>query len=279
MVTFFSLLESYGINPKQVRLARHSNKEIDVQQTFHENIEKLTSYQSFQRPNKFADAKYLAAFCPTTGTEALFLGVWHIGLQTENNAWGNELHDQINRYGFPLFWHDELAHYKLIPSDIMSDLAERVVIEWGGATVQWLQSINKDVVEIRRAEAINEFVSFDQVQLAFADLVQITKNPQSNKSWVNTLSSVNGVYLITDTSSGKMYVGSAYGENGIYGRWSTYAATGHGGNQELKSLDPASFVFSILEIAPGTMSADEVIARENRWKERLFTRAFGLNKN
>lgn len=28
-----------------------------------------------------------------------------------------------------------------------------------------------------------------------------------------------GVYLISDTYTGKLYVGSAYNENGIWGRW------------------------------------------------------------
>ena len=45
-----------------------------------------------------------------------------------------------------------------------------------------------------------------------------------------------GVYLITDTSNGKMYVGSAYGENMILGRWKSYVKTGHGGNEGLKGL-------------------------------------------
>ena len=96
---------------------------------------------------------------------------------------------------------------------------------------------------------------------------------------MNALSSVNGIYLIRDKSSGKLYVGSAYGEDGLYGRWLNYAHNGHGGNKELKGLDPNQFEFSILEIIPPTSSAEEVIHRENRWKEKLGTRAFGLNAN
>lgn len=46
-----------------------------------------------------------------------------------------------------------------------------------------------------------------------------------------------GVYLITDINSGKMYVGSAYGENMILGRWENYIANGNGGNTELKKID------------------------------------------
>ncbi len=101
----------------------------------------------------------------------------------------------------------------------------------------------------------------------------------SNFSWVSALSSVNGIYLIKDKKVGKLYVGSAYGEDGIFGRWSAYSQNGHGGNKELKDLDPTNFEFSILEITPPTSSVDEVIQRENRWKIKLGTREFGLNSN
>ena len=58
-----------------------------------------------------------------------------------------------------------------------------------------------------------------------------------------------------------------------------YAKNGHGGNKELKKLDPANFQFSILEIVPATATAETVIECENRWKEKLGTRQFGLNIN
>lgn len=47
----------------------------------------------------------------------------------------------------------------------------------------------------------------------------------------------------------------------------------------LKLLSPKNFDFSILEILPGSFSAEKVIEPENRWKKKLGTRAFGLNEN
>ena len=84
---------------------------------------------------------------------------------------------------------------------------------------------------------------------------------------------------VQDSGSGKLYVGSAYGENGIFGRWQSYANTGHRLNEELKGLNPDNFAFSILEILPPTLSADEVIGRENRWKVKIGSRELGLNRN
>lgn len=50
------------------------------------------------------------------------------------------------------------------------------------------------------------------------------------------LSSVKGFYLVSDVTTGKHYVGSAYGDQGIWSRWSAYIDSGHGGNVELCEL-------------------------------------------
>src|SRR6185437_3065016 len=42
--------------------------------------------------------------------------------------------------------------------------------------------------------------------------------------------------LIVDRGNGKMYVGSAYGDAGIWSRWTSYIKTGHGGNDQLTRL-------------------------------------------
>jgi hypothetical protein len=107
--------------------------------------------------------------------------------------------------------------------------------------------------------------------------------PEANREWHTMLSSVAGVYLIMDTESGKQYVGSAYGKRGILGRWKEYATTGHGGNVLLKKIlaqdskAAKNFQFTILRTLPKTLTNKEVINYENLYKEKLGTRAFGLN--
>ena len=61
------------------------------------------------------------------------------------------------------------------------------------------------------------------------------------------LSQWHGVYYIFDTSVEKGYVGSAYGEENLLGRWLNYSATGHGGNNLVRKLNPEAFVFTILQ--------------------------------
>ncbi len=92
------------------------------------------------------------------------------------------------------------------------------------------------------------------------------------------------VYLIVDTKTGKKYVGSAYGDNMLLGRWRNYIANGHGGNKLLKSLDfeyiKENFKYSILEIFKSSVDDEIIINRESFWKEVLLTRTeFGYNDN
>ena len=100
------------------------------------------------------------------------------------------------------------------------------------------------------------------------------------------LSATKGVYLISDTKTGKQYVGSAYGVDGIWGRWSDYVNTnGHGGNKLLKELVSSdkdyanNFRFSILMLLPSSVTDKEAIEKEQLFKKKLGTYAFGLNKN
>ena len=54
--------------------------------------------------------------------------------------------------------------------------------------------------------------------------------------WRDKLSACNCIYVISDSNTGKLYVGSTYNSRGIWGRWEEYAKTGHGGDVELKKL-------------------------------------------
>jgi hypothetical protein len=108
-----------------------------------------------------------------------------------------------------------------------------------------------------------------------------------DSDWRAALSSVKGVYLISDTATGKRYVGSAYNDQGIWSRWSGYVVTGHGGNVELRTLvsDPTleycrrSFRFALLEYRPSSASDEVILAREDYWKRILLSREHGLNRN
>jgi len=123
------------------------------------------------------------------------------------------------------------------------------------------------------------FPGYDKVNVSWQELSRVIEK----ESWKTALQNQKGVYLITDISCGKMYVGSAYGVNMILGRWQSYIETGHGGNIELRKLNKEhiqqNFKFSVLDIFKSTVDDQLIIARESWWKSVLLTREFGYNKN
>ena len=132
--------------------------------------------------------------------------------------------------------------------------------------------------------SMGEFPGYSSVLITHDQLRHIVR--QSLATWRAALKSVAGVYLVCDRSCGRHYVGSAYGLEGIWGRWTINGAVAHGNNVELRSLlesrgaDHARhFQFSILEICDVMATKDEVLARESHWKSALCTRDFGYNGN
>lgn len=140
---------------------------------------------------------------------------------------------------------------------------------------------------LRESYSGNEFPGFDNIQISFRELENIIKIQSAR--WQTALQNMKGVYLITDTSNGKLYVGKASAGKGIWSRWSDYIKTGHGGNIELKKqleahdgIDYArnNFSFALLEYAPMRADDSYLDQREKYWKDLLLSRSrYGYNKN
>ncbi|EAR61911.1 GIY-YIG nuclease family protein [Neptuniibacter caesariensis] len=131
-----------------------------------------------------------------------------------------------------------------------------------------------------------QFPGYENINHTFSALSVIFK--QSKPDWRAALENIKGVYVITDKSNGKTYVGSAYGDSGVWSRWSCYIGTGHGWNDELtKIIDSEGFEYaennftlSLLEHRPMKVDDKFIIERESYWKEVFLSRgAFGYNKN
>lgn len=72
-------------------------------------------------------------------------------------------------------------------------------------------------------------------ELTFTQLENIVKT--NRKDWMDALKHIQAVYLITDKTNGKQYVGSATSKDEyLLSRWKTYIMNGHGGNKKLKQL-------------------------------------------
>ena len=173
--------------------------------------------------------------------------------------------------------YEELSEYK--------KYFGRLIIKYKNSATQLIRNAMSLIEECELYEILPDifdndiFPGYDNVNLSWNELSRIVEK----ESWKTALQNQKGVYLITDTSNGKMYVGSAYGENMILGRWKNYIENGHGGNVELKQLSfehiKQNFRYSILDTFKATIDDNIIINRESWWKESLLTRKFGYNKN
>jgi hypothetical protein len=135
-----------------------------------------------------------------------------------------------------------------------------------------------------RPLSIGDFPGYHSFALPKGKLDLIVQ--QEVETWKGALQAVAGVYVITDTTAGKHYVGSATGEGGLWSRWCDYSGTGHGGNKELRAVlqDKGAeyamgWQWSILEIADTHTSSEQVLSREAHWKQVLGSREHGYNAN
>lgn len=131
---------------------------------------------------------------------------------------------------------------------------------------------------------VQQYPGHNNVRISYDVLATIIK--QNEPSWKGALANIKGIYLITDLSCGKHYVGKADGQDGIWHRWTAYAKNGHGDNVELKKVlnklgksHMSNFHFSLLEIADFRTDDDKINERESHWKEILGSRIFGYNGN
>lgn len=184
----------------------------------------------------------------------------------------------------------ELYRYEMERLPATDELDGRLVVDFRRPGRQsyllaekWVDLLTVSEVRPQRM-VFQEFPGYHRVILPMEILELVVT--RDIESWKGALKSVGGVYLIADRATGKLYVGSAVGEGGIWARWCSYAEDGHGGNTELKALLEANepdysknLQFGILEIADTNSSIEEILERESRWKELLLTRKFGLNAN
>ena len=278
MFGLYQLLKLIDVDPAGVRFVRHQTIEADLYEIYRKNRRLFEAYQCHQAREVFKGNQYILSFVAWRGTKSLFLGIYKVMACYKTETAPPWLIKKSQTPEIPE-WGSGSYLYDLKRTNLMEELSERLIIDWGGSTRAWVQKRDKRVLAIRQRGEIEPFKSYSQILLPFLELKEMAKNPGANITWKTALSAVNGIYGIVDKVSGKIYVGAAYGKEGIWGRWMAYAASGSGGNVELKEIEPHRFQFIILEILPRTATENDAFEAEIRWKQKLLSREFGLNQN
>lgn len=168
-------------------------------------------------------------------------------------------------------------------------------------------------------EGIGAFLGYDKVHLTHKQLSKITNPEEGAADWQKALSKIKAIYCITDTSNGKLYIGSANSKNdgytdesaekdvgscrGLWARWRYYAGekarennddkdeeknlTGDDKffNELVKTAEGKEhikkyFTYTILEIFDIRTADIVVLERERFWKKALHTLyPYGMNYN
>lgn len=269
---------------KKIKLLRHQDPQYDINFLYKHGM--LEFYQSIQSKDVLGNCEYILSFLGVEGTKAIFIGAYE---NVQRSLFDKNINKIPDNFPYMDFFNQSLFHYQLKKISLLEDLVDRLVIEWGKSTRSWYQWLYenkpKQIIEVLPDGYVKDFPGFDEMILNFNDLSKIVKNPDANRVWHTMLSSVAGIYLIVDLTDGNQYVGSAYGELGILGRWRNYVDTHHGGNIKLIELlqnDPdryKNFQFTILRTLPKSLTQTQVITYENIYKEKLGSRTYGLNRN
>ena len=159
---------------------------------------------------------YIVSFAQISGNKFLFGGIFQITSRASKK-------------------------YKVKYLEKHNDLIGRLILDYRGKNSRATVFKPSYIYKNSRIAGIHEcrfkgepFISFEEINHDFNAIEIIIKNDLPD--WKVALSSVSGVYLITDKKSGKHYIGSAYGSQGILGRWRSYVNNFHGYNDDLVEL-------------------------------------------
>ncbi|MBI1381728.1 MAG: GIY-YIG nuclease family protein [Planctomycetaceae bacterium] len=276
MLTFNALLAAVNIEPEVVRLVRHRdpkyNRAIyDDAVRRHARFEQYQSVQGSPRViSMLRTAQVLVAFVVDPRGETVFVGLWRVrGVKSGYVS---------DPYRGPVpVPSKSSASFDLQRMPELDEYAGRVIVDWGGGGRAWVQYAHrrdKPILELRRKAVEESFPGFARFTCR---LDEVDGLPMT---WQEPLRGTRGIYLLVERATGAQYVGSATGSGGFLGRWKQYA-NGHGGNAGLRELmlDAHEYDVCILETAGSGAELEDVYAIETLWKQKLGSRARGLNRN
>jgi hypothetical protein len=268
-----SLLQFRGLPlDKEFKVYQHVGNSIQ-DEIDRGNLDEVQSYHS----GDVLGRGYLVSFVKEQTGGSRFLGVWRV--LTEK-----KIPNPVGKRPISIYEFARLNEF--------DDLIDRLMIRWprGRITHRWLFKPDAscapiDIDQIRPNGFLGDFPGFDGIILPHRQLSKLVSNQTASLNWVSPLRSTRAVYLITDLETGDLYVGSATGADGLWGRWRNYAGSVHGGNKLM--IDSVNKIeafgdrlqFSVLETLSNLASREDGLRAEERWKRKLGRKAIILNGN
>lgn len=277
LLKFNMLLREAGIDPVHVRLLRHQTRLPDGRtplELWRMDREGFEHYQSHQLITQRAwfTGRWWACFFGLHDGRTLFAGLYEVGTPEPVASpfvlkTGNTLTPGIDEC-YPTHLSDHLSAY-----------SGRLYVDWGGGASgkrAWKQRADSQDKIVTELHLTSDDAPFPGHMQLMAPLSHIAEAPPG---WIAQLEATRGIYLLTCPRTGELYVGSATGAQGFWGRWMNYDADGHGGNVALRTRERSDWLVSILQVAGSADSTDAILAMEALWKAKLNSRVFGLNRN
>ena len=263
----------------RIKLVRHVGQDsINIKELI--SNDQFDFYQAYQDKGIFDNTDWILSFLAEEGSRAIFHGAFKVLGTTKLQL--------PKDYPYPEHFNElKNFQYDLQRDEQFDIFRKRLVIEWNNP-ISWHQHFrprSKKMIEMLPEGYVSDFPGHNNVKLSYEELSALVNNPIPNRVWHQNLSNVKGIYLILCTQTGKQYVGSATGTDGIWNRWGDYVVNGHGGNNGLRehlNQYPGAaifFQFSILETFSAGTARGIITAREHQIIKHLGTDKWGLNHN
>lgn len=290
---FDELLSKHELKGKRIKLRFNKNwgrKEFyfDFVQSYKEQSDLFLPYLLSMSNHRNNESDIQFQFIEVEYHKWLFVGAYLIK-EKDSQSFYDEKRGWDVRYALA----EKLTTYEKYEEKILVDFTNRGQ-SWFYVNTQIINSVPVyELLSKSYFEKSINFPGYENLSMSYEEL----KKHWNNRTWREHLSTVYGVYLITDTKTGKQYVGSAYGDNGIYGRWSVYLSEGYDKseleagqypNKRLKEIVDKKgieyikkhFQYSILEIfSKNEIGKQKALNREKYWKNVLKSKEFGYNAN
>lgn len=231
---------------------------------------KISYWPWYGKSRNFYEGQLVFSFIKKSCNEWLFISAGKILSIPENNHAEVEI---LEKYK-PLFGRLIICYYK---GNTMGRYTFRLSHLNGEETV-------KEILPCLYSG--DSFNGYDNVNLPYIKLKDVFDG-KIMPTYAEALKKVTGIYCLTDTNNGKLYIGSATGIEGVAQRWGNYLSSKHGGNIKLRRLHDEKgddyfekyFTYTLIEYFGLSYDPERIKEREQYWKKCFDTIKNGYNDN